>query len=173
MATEQKNTELMQTLDDTWNAQDWDTFDERHKPDVVVRWPAQPPIQGRHDHRAEGFQWFKTFPDNKVHNRPYKMFFASGEWTCSIARFTETMKGPMIGPGGTEIPPIGKSFEVDFGTVARWDNGEIVEENLSYDVVGLMMRSPSFTPSRHRICRGRRCGSSETCSPESPPPTSD
>jgi hypothetical protein len=27
---------------------------------------------------------------------------------------------------------------VDFCTVARWNNGEIVEENLFYDVVGLM-----------------------------------
>ena len=56
----------------------------------------------------------------------------------SIARFTGTMKGPMIGPGAKEIPPTVKSFEVDFCTVARWDNGEIVEENLFYDVVGLM-----------------------------------
>ena len=31
-----------------------------------------------------------------------------------------------------------KSFEVDFCTVARWDNGEIVEENLFYEVVGFM-----------------------------------
>lgn len=42
---------------------------------------------------------FKTFPDTKVHNRPYKTFFASADWTCSIARFTGTMKGPMVGPG--------------------------------------------------------------------------
>lgn len=25
---EQKNMELMQTLDDAWNTQDWDTFDK-------------------------------------------------------------------------------------------------------------------------------------------------
>jgi hypothetical protein len=37
---------------------------------------------------------FKTFPDNPVRNRPYRVFFASGDWTCSIARFTGTMKGP-------------------------------------------------------------------------------
>src|SRR6478736_3306277 len=54
MTAEQKNMELMQTLDDAWNTQDWDTFDKRHKADVVVRWPAQPPTHGRHDHRAEG-----------------------------------------------------------------------------------------------------------------------
>jgi len=82
---------------------------------------------------------FKTFPDNRVGNRPYKVFFGSGDWTCSIARFTGTMNGPMVGPDGAEIPPTGKSFEVDFCTVASWnEHGEIVEENLFYDVVGMM-----------------------------------
>ena len=81
---------------------------------------------------------FKTFPDNRVHNRPYKTFFASGDWTCSIARFTGTMTGTMVLADGTELPPTGKSFEVDFCTVARWDNGQIVEENLFYDLVGMM-----------------------------------
>jgi hypothetical protein len=141
MGNEKRNMELMQTLDDSWNAQDWDTFDKRHRHDVVVRWPAQPPTHGRHDHRAESIRLFKTFPDNRVHNRPYRVFFASGDWTCSIARFTGTMKGPMAGPNGVEIPANGKSFEVDFCTVARWsDDGEIIEENLFYDVVGMMQQ---------------------------------
>ena len=139
MTREQRNMELMQTLDDAWNTQDWDTFDKRHKSDVTVRWPAQPATHGRHDHRAEGIQMFKTFPDNRVGNRPYKVFFADGDWTCSIARFTGTMTGPMNGPNDTVISPTGKSFEVDFCTVARWsESGEIIEENLFYDVVGLM-----------------------------------
>lgn len=82
---------------------------------------------------------FKSFPDNRVANRPYKIFFASGDWTCSVARFAGTMQGPMFGAKGVQIPPNGKSFEVDFCTVARWnDKGEIVEENLFYDVVGMM-----------------------------------
>ncbi|HZT03478.1 MAG TPA: ester cyclase [Steroidobacteraceae bacterium] len=139
MTHEQRNLELMQTLDDSWNAQDWDTFDKRHQHDVIVRWPAQPPTHGRHEHRAESVRLFKTFPDNRVHNRPYKVLFASGDWTCSIARFTGTMTGPMSGRNGRDIPPTGKSFEVDFCTVAHWsDEGEIIEENLFYDVVGLM-----------------------------------
>lgn len=131
--------ELMQTLDDAWNAQDWDTFANRHRKDVVVRWPGQEPTRGIDDHRLEGVQMFKTFPDNRVETRPYKVFFASGEWTCSIARFTGTMKGSMPGPDGKDIAPTGKSFEVDFCTVARWDDsGQIIEENLFYDLVGLM-----------------------------------
>jgi hypothetical protein len=135
---EEHNMELMQTLDDAWNAQDWDTFDRRHKPDVVVRWPGKPPTHGTRDHRAEAIELFKTFPDNHVQNRPYKVLFASGAWTCSISRFTGTMTGPMQGPDGKEIPPTGEAFEVDFFTVAKWDNDQIAEENLMYDLVGFM-----------------------------------
>jgi ketosteroid isomerase-like protein len=129
------NMELMQTLDDAWNAQDMDTFSARHKNDVVVRWPGKEPTRGVDDHRQEALDFFKTFPDQKVHNRPYKTFFASGDWTCSIARFTGTMKGPLKGPDGKDIPPTNKPFDVDFCTVARWDEGQIVEENLFYDLV--------------------------------------
>jgi predicted ester cyclase len=138
MSTEQKNMELMQTLDDSWNNQDWDTFEKRHKTDTIVRWPAQPPTHGVRAHRDECVQFFKTFPDNRLDNRPYRVFFASGDWTCSIARFRGTMKGPMKTADGKTIPPTGKSFEIEFCTIARWDNGQIVEENLMYDLVGML-----------------------------------
>ena len=48
------------------------------------------------------------------------------------------MTGPMKGPDGKDIPPTGKSFEVDFCTVAHWKDGRITEENLFYDLVGFM-----------------------------------
>ncbi|MGN6110112.1 MAG: ester cyclase [Kofleriaceae bacterium] len=135
---ETRNMQLMQTLDDAWNRQDWDAFDARHKKDTIVRWPGRPPTHGVHDHRQEGIQIFKAFPDNHIDNRPYKVLFAQGDWTCSIARFTGTMKGPMALANGATIPPTGKRFEVDFCTVARWHDGQIVEENLFYDLVGMM-----------------------------------
>jgi hypothetical protein len=47
------------------------------------------------------------------------------------------MTGPMKGPTARRSPT-GKSFEVDFCTVALWDNGQIVEENLMYDLVTFM-----------------------------------
>ena len=87
--TEERNAELMQTLDDAWNAQDIDVFRARHKPDVIVRWPGQPePTRGIEDHTAESIAFWKTFPDQHLDNRPYRVFLASGDWTCSIARFT-------------------------------------------------------------------------------------
>ena len=66
MSIEATNMELMQTLDDSWNSQDWDTFERRHKVDTVVRWPAQPPTHGARNHRAESVRLFKIFPDNQV-----------------------------------------------------------------------------------------------------------
>ena len=139
MNSVEENIRLMKTLDDAWNAQDWDTFDSRHAENVVVYWPGQPePTRGGPAHRAESIEFFKTFPDNHVGNDPYKVLFGQGEWTCSVARFTGTMKGPMKRPDGTTIPPTNKSFEVEFCTVAHWQNGKIVEERLFYDLVGLM-----------------------------------
>jgi ketosteroid isomerase-like protein len=136
LTTAERNKELMQTLDDAWNAQDIEVFQQRHKPDVIVRWPGQPdPTRGIDDHTAESIAFWKTFPDQQLDHRPYKVFLADGDWTASIARFRGTMTGPMQGPDGTEIPPTGKSFEVDFCTIAKWDDGQIVEENLMYDLV--------------------------------------
>lgn len=133
--------ELMQTLDDAWNAGPnsplWETFRNRHTEDVAVYWPGQAePTRGRHNHDLEAVEFFKTFPDQRLVNRPYKIFFAEGNHTCSIADFTGTMTGPMKGAGGTVIPATGKRFHVEFCTVATWnDQGQITEERLFYDLV--------------------------------------
>ena len=48
------NLQLMKTLDDSWNAQDWDVFRKRHAADTAVYWPGQPdPTRGRDAHQAD------------------------------------------------------------------------------------------------------------------------
>lgn len=137
--TVEENLQLMITLDDAWNSQDWDTFKKRHSEDTAVYWPGRPePTRGKKAHHEEAIEFFKTFPDNHVGNRPYKVLFGQGDWTCSVATFTGTMKGPMKTADGKEIPPTNKKFEVEFCTVAHWKDGEIVEEKLFYDLVSLM-----------------------------------
>ena len=94
----EENLKLMKTLDDAWNGQDWDLFSKRHAENVVVRWPGQDePTRGLAAHKNEGIEMFRIFPDNHVANDPYKVLFGQGEWTCSIAIFTGTHQGPMIG----------------------------------------------------------------------------
>ena len=43
-----------------------------------------------------------------------------------------------MGPDGRMIPATNKQFELEFCTVAHWKNGEIIEEKLFYDLVGLL-----------------------------------
>lgn len=139
MSVEEENMRLMQTLDDAWNSQDWDVFSERHAENVAVFWPGQAdPTVGLHNHRTEAIEFFKIFPDNHLVNNPYKIFFAKGDYTCSVADFTGTFKGPMKGADGKMIQPTNKKFHIEFCTVAHWKDGKILEERLFYDLVGML-----------------------------------
>gem|GEM_PF-1961704 len=62
MNLQEKNKQLMQTLDDAWNSQDWNTFKDRHAENVAVFWPGQPdPTRGVHNHHQESVEFFKIF----------------------------------------------------------------------------------------------------------------
>jgi hypothetical protein len=66
------------------------------------------------------------------------VLFGQDDWTCSVAIFTGTFKGPMMGFDGKMIQPTNKKFRIEFCTVAHWKSGEIVEEKLFYDLVGML-----------------------------------
>jgi hypothetical protein len=139
----EENLRLMKTLDDAWNAgpgsKDWETFKKRHTENGAVYWPGQPePTRGRDSHDTEAVGFFKIFPDNHLVNNPHKILFGQGDYTCSVADFTGTMKGPMKGVDGRMIPATNKKFHIEFCTVATWKNGEIVEERLNYDLLGML-----------------------------------
>jgi ketosteroid isomerase-like protein len=104
-----KNLQNMKTLDDSWNAQDLETFRRYHAKDCIVRWPNQPPTHGIEAHEQEAIAFFKMFPDQHLVNNPYKIMIAQGEWTCTVADFTGTMKGPMTMPNGTVVQPTTKA----------------------------------------------------------------
>ncbi len=125
------NLQNMKKLDESWNAQDLQTFRKYHTKDCIVRWPSQPPIHGVDAHEQEAIAFFKMFPDHHLINNPYKIMLAQGEWICTVADFRGTMKGAMTMPDGTVIWPTNMSFHIDFCTVARRnEQGQIVEENL-------------------------------------------
>lgn len=127
----EENLKLMKTLDDSWNSQDWDTFSKRHAETAEIYWPVKPqPTRGKKDHKDESMEFFTAFPNNHIDNDPYKILFGQDDWTCSVANFTGTFKGPMKGFDGKTIEPTNKKFQLEFCTVAHWKNGEIVEEKL-------------------------------------------
>jgi predicted ester cyclase len=146
MNIQEKNKELMITLDDAWNEQDWDVFNDRHANNVAVYWPGQPhPTRGVHNHRQEAIEFFKIFPDNHLTNNPYKTLIAEGDYTCSVADFTGTFKGPMKGPDGKMIQPTNKKFQLEFCTVAYWKGMAIVEERLFYDQMGMLKQMVRYS----------------------------
>ena len=134
----EENLQRMKTLDDSWNARNWEVFRKRHSADTTVHWPGQPdPTRGRAAHQAESEAFFKSI-ENQLDNNPYRVMFGSGDWTCTIAKWRGKMVGPWQGLDGKVHAPTGKTFELEFCTVARWKDGEIVEENLFYDQVGFL-----------------------------------
>jgi SnoaL-like polyketide cyclase len=139
-----RNLQLMKILDDAWNAGPnsslWETFRKRHTENVAVYWPGgTPPTVGRRNHDLEAVEFFMMFPDNHLINNLYKIFFGQGDHTCTVADFSGTMHGLMKGADGKMIQPTHKKFHVEFCTVAHWnDKGEILEERLFFDLVGLM-----------------------------------
>jgi predicted ester cyclase len=139
MSIQEINKELMKTLDNAWNSQDWETFSERHADNVAVFWPGQAdPTRGVQNHREESIDFFKMFPDNHLANDPYKILFEEGDYTCSVADFTGTFKGAMKGLDGKMIQPTNKKFHLEFCTVAYWQDRKILEERLYYDQVGML-----------------------------------
>jgi hypothetical protein len=57
----QENLQRMKTLDDAWNAQNWEVFRKRHSADTKVYWPGQPdPTRGREAHQLESEAFFKS-----------------------------------------------------------------------------------------------------------------
>ncbi|MGH2895444.1 MAG: ester cyclase [Solirubrobacteraceae bacterium] len=136
------NLERMYALDEAWNARDWETFDAYHdQDDVVVYWPGREktPTLGGPDHRAESVRFSVAFPDNRV-THPYDILFGDGEYTAFVGPFSGSFTGPLELPDGSVIEPTGKSFEVVFSTIARWQDGKIVEEYLKYDNASFMQQ---------------------------------
>ena len=139
MTTSKENMRLMKILDEAWNSKDWGTFNKLHATDVNVYWPGQSePTRGVHQHQKEAKIFFNTFPDNLIENDPYIVIFAQKDWTCSIANFSGTHTNSMTGENGKTIPPTNKKFQIELCTVAHWKKGQIIEERLFYDLVGLM-----------------------------------
>jgi predicted ester cyclase len=89
-----------------------------HSINVIPRmlsWPGQSePTRGIKAHQNEGVEMFKTFPDNHFENNPYKVLFGQGDWTCSIAIFTGTHKGPMMAAEGKRFQLHSRNFKWTF-----------------------------------------------------------
>jgi len=119
---------LMKQGDDAFNARDVAGMDAVHHPDMIayVTGNAEP-LYGRAAHAAAMEQFFRVFPDVRVHNDPYPVQFGADDWITVITRVTGTFTGEMTLPGGTVIPPTGRRFDVEFGQTVQWDGDRVIQ----------------------------------------------
>ena len=132
----EENIRVVRATIEAINARDWDGFDSVHAESVVVSTPQTPePTKGRAAHR-ESVQVFTTaFPDLRIEE---ERIFGQGDWLCSERIATGTHKGPLRGAGGQTVPATGKPVRVGLVEVSKVEGGEITEERLYFDLLGMM-----------------------------------
>lgn len=115
---------------------DWETYGSVFAEDLVMVTPALPGTTTGRDTRIQFVQGIvNSFPDGVV---KVQRSFGSGDWACIEVLFTGTHTGPMPGPGGTEIPPTGKSVNWPYCMVLKFKDGLVSELFEYYDQLDLM-----------------------------------
>jgi hypothetical protein len=66
------------------------------------------------------------------------LLFGQGDIICSVHRSTGTNTGDWKMPDGSMIPPTGKSIEIEMVSVAKLQDGQLVEEKLYFDNLSIM-----------------------------------
>src|SRR6478672_1472855 len=109
----ERNLALFERLDfEAWNKRDWDLFRELHGKDVIVGGFGQQ-TENIEDHVAWAQQYLSDNPDNQIDAHPIRI--GAGDWTAVTGAFND----------GTTM-----------ATIARWANGQVVEEYLFQLVTG-------------------------------------
>ena len=120
--------QLLITMDDPGDEPEEDTFNHLQAKNTLDFWLGQRfPAGCRLDQRAEGVG------DSDA----YKVTFGQGDWTCTLSRLTGTKNVSMKGVNGNVIEPPNNKFDIEVCTVTQRKNGEIVEQKVFYDLVGM------------------------------------
>ncbi len=88
---------------------------------------------GEEEDAAHHLQAENTITDNG----PYPLVFGQGDWKCAVSRLTVTTNDSMKSLDGNMIQPTDQRFEIEVCIVTCSKNGEIVEQKVFYDLVGM------------------------------------
>ena len=109
--------QLLITLDDPEYGPEEDTFNHLQAKNTLEYWLGQ-----RCQLDAEAASG----------NDAIKVTFGQGDWTCTLS----TLSGTTNLNENVNEPP-NKKFDIEFCTVTRRKNGEIVEQKVFYDLAGM------------------------------------
>jgi hypothetical protein len=89
------------------------------------------------DMQEEDAAYHLRVENTVINNGPYSVVFGQGDWTCAVSRLTGTTNDSMGGLNGNMIRPANKKFEFEVCIVTCSKNGEIVEQKVFYDLIGM------------------------------------
>lgn len=113
-----------------FNNRDMERIGEIHADEVIVHNPDGTRTSPFEPHAEELQFLFDTF-DFVVTD--HIVGFGYGEWTAGISISEGRWVKPITLPDGTVLEPTGKKVRLKIATIARWENGRIVEEYLFWD----------------------------------------
>ena len=113
----------------TFNAHDLDGFAEVLADDVIFKAPGGIHGEGKAACAAFFGSWFAAFPDARVEVCAVHIV---DDIVVEEGTFKGTQNGVLKGPMG-DVPPTGRSVEVDYTHVLRYRDGKHVSFNLMFD----------------------------------------
>ncbi|MGE5274074.1 MAG: ester cyclase [Verrucomicrobiota bacterium] len=127
---------------DTFNAHDIEGFAEMLADDVVFEAPGGMRGGGKEACAAFYGGWFAAFPDARVDIRSLHIV---DDVAVEEGRFTGTHDGTLHTPAG-DIPPTGRSVEVDYIQMLRIRDGKHASFHLMFDRL-LMLEQLGLVPA--------------------------
>lgn len=125
---------LGQRVEDAWNAKDQEKFLTFYDPETTIVAPgfAAKGLQGVRDFWA---LWHGAFPDNRITSRT---IVADCSTIAEAATFQGTNTGPLMGAGGTELPPTGQQVSTQYAAFTTVESGKIVSTAFFFDQMQLL-----------------------------------
>ena len=132
-AVEEQNKEIVKHAWELNSKGDFEALKELFAPEYVSYSPSAAPKPKSLEEAIEfGKMIFKAAPDSSW---KIEELFAAEDNVVTRWVYKGTHKGEFMG-----IPPTGNKVEFGGITIARIENGKIVEEREDYDMLGLMMQ---------------------------------
>lgn len=125
------NLDIMHRVDTAWNERDFETLEQLHAPDGVFFFTI-PGGANQQDHLQEMRNFLEAFPDHQI-EMPHLVLFGQGDMITAVSRSSGTHTAPFTLPDGRVIEPTGRVVNMVMTTVARVENGQFVEEIVSFD----------------------------------------
>lgn len=125
---------VARVAEEVWNEGNLDVVDEVMTDESVAHLPGSEPIRGPDEYKEQVRSYHTAFPDFRVEITD---IFSDDDRVVARYEMTGINDGPMTG-GPMEIPPTGKSVEIDGIVVVRFEDGRPVEEYNRSDSLSML-----------------------------------